>query len=55
MLYVAKTEVNVARKQAQLTVRSWQNILWGIWGEYDILKDKSEIRNRWVNCNNGPL
>jgi len=27
----------------------------GIWEEYEILKDKSEIRNHWVNCNNGPL
>jgi hypothetical protein len=55
MLDVAKIKANVAGKQTQLTGRSWQNILWGIWGEYDILTDKSEIRNRWVNCNNGPL
>jgi hypothetical protein len=35
--------------------RMWQNTLLGIWEEYDILKEKSEIRNQWLNWSNGPL
>jgi len=40
MFDVAKIKVTVANQQAQLTVRLWQNIMLGIWEEYDILKEK---------------
>jgi hypothetical protein len=55
MLDVAEIKVTVASQHAQLTVRLSQNILLGIWEEYDILKEKPDIRNQWVNCNNGLL